>query len=134
MNELQQLRESFSHDRFAAEAGIRIDDAAPGYALCSMPIEERHCNARGTVMGGAIFTLADFASAVAANYGATDKNIITLHGDITYLAPAKGSTLIAEAHCVKHGRTTTLHTVELRDELGTQVAHAGMNGFAVPAK
>lgn len=134
MNELQQLRERFSRDRFAAEAGIRIDDASKGYALCSMPIEARHCNARGTVMGGAIFTLADFASAVAANFGATDKTVITLQGSITYLAPAKGNTLIAESHCVKHGRTTTLYTVELRDELGTAVAHADMNGFAVPAQ
>ena len=33
-----------------------------------MKIEPRHRNAAGIIMGGAIFTLADFAFAVASNH------------------------------------------------------------------
>lgn len=97
-----------------------------------MPLTPLHKNARGTVMGGAIFTLADLASAAATNYGATETVIISLQASITFLAPAKGERLLAESHCIKHGRTTTLYSVEVRDELGTYVASLSMNGFVLP--
>ena len=98
-----------------------------------MPILPKHLNARGTVMGGAIFTLADFTAAVAANGYAEDTNTITLHGDITYLNAAKGTTLIAHATTIKQGRSAALHQIEIRDDLGTLVAHATMNGFVLHA-
>ena len=83
-------------------------------------------------MGGAIFTLADFTSAVAANGYLTEGNVISLHSDITFLSVAKGNRLFAEATCVKHGRTATLYQVRITDELGTEVAYVSMNGFVVP--
>lgn len=132
MNELEALREQFRGDRFATEqAGITISEAHEGYALCEMPLTPLHRNARGTPMGGAIFTLADFASAVAANYGLTDTTVISLHADITFLTAARGQTLLAEARRVRHGRTVTFYEVSVTDELGTPVARVGMNGYAV---
>ena len=68
MPTLDQIRTRFTADRFAAEAaGATVDAAEPNYARCSMPIRPVHLNANGIPMGGAIFTLADFAFAVAAN-------------------------------------------------------------------
>ena len=68
MKSLTEIQEAFSHDRFATnQANIRIVSAQPDFAVCEMPITPEHLNARGTVMGGAIFTLADFTAAVAAN-------------------------------------------------------------------
>lgn len=132
MTKLQQIREAFCRDRFATEAaGITITEARPQYAVCEMPITPVHRNARGTPMGGAIFTLADFASAVAANGYAEGTDVISLHSDITFLSAAKGEKLIAVARCVKHGRSTTLYTVDVRDELGTAVAQVSMNGFVL---
>ena len=81
-------------------------------------------------MGGAVFTLADFAFAVAAN-GFSDRVTVSQHVSITFLAVAKGRRLLAEARQLKAGRTTCLFQVEVRDELGTYVAHAAVNGFAV---
>lgn len=133
MSQLEAIRESFTHDRFATEtAEITIESAEPGEAVCVMPILPKHLNARGTVMGGAIFTLADFTAAVAAN-GHAEDTTITLHGDITYLSPAKGKTLIAHATTVKQGRSAALHQIEIRDDLGILVAHATMNGFVLHA-
>ncbi|MBQ7871896.1 MAG: PaaI family thioesterase [Oscillospiraceae bacterium] len=134
MHTLEELRDFFQNDRFAMEAGAEIVEVAPGYALCKMELRPGHCNSRGTPMGGAIFTLADFASAVAANGEAVDTHVVSLHADITFLGTAKGKCLYAAAHRVKHGRSTTLYTVEVSDELGTQVAVLSMNGFTVPAK
>ena len=58
---LDDVREKFSQDRFATVNGAVIDAVDEGYAQCSVKLNETHRNALGEVMGGAIFTLADFA-------------------------------------------------------------------------
>lgn len=130
MPTIEELTKRFQADRFAAQAGVEIREAEPGRALCAMPLRPCHMNANNTPMGGAVFTLADFAYAVASN-GFTDKIIVSQQVAITFLAPAKGSELLAEAKCLKSGRTTCLYEVDVRDELGTYVAHATVNGFTV---
>lgn len=130
MPTMEELTKRFQEDRFAAQAGVEIREAEPGRSLCAMPLRPCHMNANNTPMGGAIFTLADFAYAVASN-GFTDKIIVSQQVAITFLAPARGTELLAEAKCLKAGRTTCLYEVDVRDELGTYVAHATVNGFTV---
>ncbi len=130
MPAMEELNERFRADRFAAQAGVEIREAEPGRALCAMPLRPCHMNANGAPMGGAIFTLADFAYAVASN-GFTDRIIVSQQVAITFLAPARGTELLAEAKCLKSGRTTCLYAVDVRDELETYVAHATVNGFTV---
>lgn len=130
MPTIEELTKRFHEDRFAAQAGVEIREAEPGRTLCAMPLRPCHMNANNTPMGGAVFTLADFAYAVASN-GFTDKIIVSQQVAITFLAPAKGTELLAEAKCLKSGRTTCLYEVDVRDELGTYVAHATVNGFTV---
>lgn len=130
MPTMEELTKRFQEDRFAAQAGVEIREAEPGRSLCVMPLRPCHMNANNTPMGGAIFTLADFAYAVASN-GFTDKIIVSQQVAITFLAPARGTELLAEAKCLKAGRTTCLYEVDVRDELGTYVAHATVNGFTV---
>ena len=64
---ISQARAYFEGDRFALENGVTIDALSPAGAVCSFAITDRHRNAEGGVMGGAIFTLVDLAFAVAAN-------------------------------------------------------------------
>lgn len=131
MPTLDEIRRRFQKDHFAMETtGIVIDSAKPGKAVCSLVLEERHMNENNVPMGGAIFTLADIACAVAAN-GYAEKTAVSQHASITYLAPAKGTRLIAEASCLKTGHTTTLYSVDIKDELGTYVAHATINGYII---
>lgn len=133
MKTLEEIREYFSGDLFATQAaGASIEQAEDGYACCSLEIQKVHRNARGTVMGGAIFTLADFAFAVAANCG--NQSVVTLTSQISYLGTAKGNRLIAEAKRVKQGRSTGYYTVSIRDELGNPVAEVTGTGFVVQAK
>ena len=132
MPTLTELRERFAADRFATEAaGAEILEAEAGRALCALTLQPVHLNAAGRPMGGAIFTLADFAFAVAVN-GFADRITVSQHVSTTFLSPARGSRLLAEARCLKAGRTTCLYAVEVRDELGTQVAYATVNGFTLP--
>ena len=131
MSKLEEIREEFKKDRFATEVvGIVIDCAEPGKAVCSLALKPHHMNANNVPMGGAIFTLADFACAVAAN-GYCEKATVSQNASITFLAPAKGKRLIAEASCLRSGRTTALYAVDVRDEMGTYVAHAAINSYIV---
>ena len=126
---LKKVQERFKNDRFATDNGAVIEEVGEGYARCVMSLDEHHYNAVGSVMGGAVFTVADFAFAVASNWN--KKACVSLTAQITYLGRAKGQKLIAEAKKVKEGRTSCYYLVEVTDDLGNQVAHVTSNGFSV---
>lgn len=124
---LEDVRKMFENDRFATENGMMIEETGDGYAKCSMVLEARHRNAMGAVMGGASFTLADFAFAVAANWRKV--GTVSLSSNITYLGTAKGERLVAEAVCVRDGRSTAYYRIRVQDELGNPVAEVTTTGF-----
>lgn len=130
---LEQAREYFKGDRYAvALTGIVIDEIGDGYARVSCRMTPDHLNARGFVMGGVMYTMADFAFAVAANCGSQE--VVTLQNQMSYLAPAKDETLYAEANCIKGGKTVCLYEVAVTDSSGRLVAHSTVNGFVVGAR
>lgn len=124
---LEAVRATFCADRFATENGIVVDAVGEHYAKCSLVVENRHKNALGAVMGGASFTLADFAFAVAANW--QSPGTVSLSSNITYVGIARGERLIAEAHCVKDGRTTCYYHIDVHDDLGNLVAVVTTTGY-----
>ena len=63
----KDILKNVKNDRFAQLLGIEIVEASPGYALVEMKIEDKHKNGINIVQGGAIFTLADYAFAIASN-------------------------------------------------------------------
>ena len=66
MTKLEEARQIFAADKYATDAsGIVIEEVGENYAKCSMKLTDVHRNAFGGVMGGAIYTLADFTFAVA---------------------------------------------------------------------
>ena len=116
MKPSEETKRLFHNDRFATDNGAVIDEVDDHYAKCSLKIEDRHKNAMGAVMGGVYFTLADFALAVASNW--EEMGNVSLNSEITYLTAAKGERLIAEAVCVKKGRTTSYYRIDVKDDLG----------------
>lgn len=124
---IQPVRERFMLDRFATHGGCTIEKIEDGYAQCSMTLTENHLNAAKTVMGGALFTLADFAFAVAANWNRP--LTVSQSSSISFLGVAKGQRLTAEAQLIKDGRTVCYYTVTITDERGKIVAVATVNGF-----
>lgn len=124
---LDEVRKLFANDRFATETGAVIDEIGDFYAKCSLKLEERHKNALGAVMGGVSFTLADFAFAVAANW--QNPGVVSLSSNIAYLGISKGERLIAEARCVKNGRTASYYNISVQDELGNPVAAVTAIGY-----
>ena len=118
---IEEVRELFGNDRFATEAcGCRVLEASRGHAVCAFDIAPIHLNAMGNVMGGAIFTLADFALAIACNMG--EEPTVAVNNTIEYLNSTKGSMLIATCDADKSGRNLGFYTVEVKDDLDTPVA------------
>ena len=127
MQTLEEVRAYFRGDRFASDAGCVIEEIGDRFAKCSLRLTDAHRNALGGVMGGAIFTLADLAFAVASNW--QTPGTVAISVDIAYLSAAKGETLFAEARCIKDGRSTCFYRIAVRDELGTPVAELSATGF-----
>lgn len=118
---IEEVRTLFANDRFATEAcGCRVVEASRGHAVCEFDIADIHRNAQGGVMGGAIFTLADFALAIGCNMG--EAPTVSVNNSIQYHSAAKGSKLIATCNVDKSGRSLGFYTVDVTDELGTSVA------------
>lgn len=119
---MKTLKEFFESDRFSAECGIEIIDLNPGNARCSMKITDKHMNAYGTVMGGAIFTLADYTFGVAANcHGMV---AVTMNVLINYLKPGTGPVLYADAKEISRSRSSGVYQILVTDKNDTIIAAA----------
>lgn len=113
-------RRVFASDRYAVGlTGIVINHVDLHEAECSLDVDAHHRNARGAAMGGVLFTMADFAAAVAANSDCLadggDLRWVSLNASIHYLSPALGSRLTAHCKALKHGRTTALYQTKVSD-------------------
>lgn len=124
---LEEARENFKEDKFATNMDAKIDELTEEYAVCSLELNDSHRNAYGGVMGGVIFTLADFAFAVLSNH--IHSLTVAQSVNINYLSAAKGDKLIARATCRKSGRTTSIINVDISDDTGRDVAVFIGNGF-----
>jgi acyl-CoA thioesterase len=118
---MQKIRQFFSkEDLFARHVGIELVDVGPGWAKTRMKIEPFHLNGAKTVHGGALFTLADFAFAVASNsHGTLAMGINT---SMNFVKAALKGTLFAEAEEQSLNRKLASYTVTITDDAGDVVA------------
>ena len=131
MTNLEEARTFFAGDRFATENGAVIDEIGPDYAVCSMKITPHHLNAAGRVMGGAVFMLADFAFAVASNFGHPAD--VTTTSQITFLRASQGKMLYARSQEVRRGRTTVYYETSVTDDTGALIARVTAAGQVLEA-
>ena len=134
MASLEEAREIFSKDLYASKlTGAVIDEIGQDYAKCSLVLNDDHRNAYGGIMGGVIYTLADFAFAVASNY---DKEMATvsLVGNASFMSASRGRILYAEAMLIKDGRTNCFYDVTVTDDLYKVIAVVTFTGAHVPRK
>ena len=117
---MQHIRSKFESDLFAKHAGIELLTLSPGHAKAQMKLHPYHLNGVGTVQGGAIFTLADFAFAVAANAHGTVA--VAVNVSITFMKAVTSGVLTAEAHEVALNPRLGTYTVEVKDEPGNLIA------------
>lgn len=105
-SDIFKYQRQFDKDRFARHNGIRMVEAAPGFAKANMEIQDFHLNSVGVLHGGALFTLADFAFAVASNaYG---RVALAIDAEISFFKALQSGEL-----------TATAREISLNNRLGT---------------
>lgn len=126
----KQARKIFARDRYAALTGIEIDEAGPGYCKAHLVIEDKHMNGANVVQGGAIFTLADLAFAVASN--SHGQLALAINVNISFLQSKKTGTLFATAREVKEPGRIGAYDVLVTDEQDDVIAR--FNGLVYRKK
>lgn len=124
---IEEAREYFKGDKYAMITGVELEEFTEEYSVASVTINDIHKNANGGVMGGAIFTLADFAFAVLSNQ--IHMPTVAQQVSINYLGAPKGNKLIAKAVCKKNGKSTTIINVDVTDDTGRDIAQFIGSGF-----
>lgn len=110
----------FANDRYAALTGVEIVDARTGYCKARLNIGDKHMNAANVVQGGAIFTLADLAFAVASN--SHGQLALAINVNISFLKAASAGTLYAVATEVTEPGRLGAYDVMVTDGEGGVVA------------
>jgi acyl-CoA thioesterase len=114
------LQRFFKNDQFAERANIELLSVSPGQARAKMTLHPHHLNGYGTVQGGAIFTLADFAFAAASNSHGTVA--VAINVSITFMKAGTTGTLWAEAREISRNFKLGSYIVEVKDDQGELVA------------
>jgi acyl-CoA thioesterase len=126
----ETARRFFSRDRYAALTGIKIIEVELGYCKASLTIQDKHLNAANVVQGGAIFTLADFAFAIASN--SHGQLALAVNANISFLTSKSSGTLFATATELGEPKRLGAYDVIITDELGEIIAR--FNGMVYRKK
>lgn len=112
----------------ARALGIELRELAVDRAVLALPFADRNITVASIVHGGVIATLIDIAAAAASFSGFDGNSKAGPKGGangtltVTYLAPADGADLLAEAIVIRRGRRQTTEDVSVRDGNGVLVA------------
>ena len=126
-NSIEEAREFFKGDKFATNLGVSLEKLDEDSCECSLELNDGHKNAVGGVMGGVMFTLADFAFAVLSNN--LHSPTVAQQVSVNYLSAPKGNKLIARAVCKKNGRSSSIINVDVSDDTGRDIVQIVGTGF-----
>ena len=125
---MEEMEAFFNGDQFVTKAaGCRIVEGWKGHGVAEMELANIHKNAQGNIMGGAIFTLADFALALASNIGGGP--VVNAMSTISYMSTTRGTKLIATADLEKAGRHLSFYTVTVTDDTDRLIAKMDITGY-----
>ena len=129
---LEAAREYFRKDTFAMNNDMALEELTEDGAVCSMAVTERHQNAEGGLMGGAILALAGFTFAAAAHNA--HHPTVAQQVSMNFLNASRGTRLTSTAACVKDGRTSCVYLVNIKDDLGRDIAQFTGLGCKLPPR
>ncbi|MFI4910720.1 MAG: PaaI family thioesterase [Sedimentisphaeraceae bacterium JB056] len=113
----------FDNDNFAKHLGLEIVEVKDGIARAKMPVRQEILNGAGIVHGGAIYSLAVWALALAANDSSKDDAIsVGVGSSINYISNVSSGCLYAAAKPVNVGRTLSTYHSTVTDDNGNVIA------------
>jgi acyl-CoA thioesterase len=117
---MDYIKDFSDKDRFAKLLGIELIEVSKGRAKAKMSIKEFHLNAVNTVHGGAIFSLADYTFAIAANsHGSI---AVALNVNISFLKAVSEGVLIAEAEEISLNPKIATYSIKILNEKNELIA------------
>ncbi len=121
---MKQIELPFPPPPFWELLGIEVVEMEEGYAKLVMPFHEKLTQPFGIVHGGAIFSLADSAAAIAiVRTVEPGTRFVTVEMKINYLAPVNEGVMEAEAKILRKGKRIIPIDVDVINN-GTLVAKA----------
>lgn len=119
-----------AHDRLIELFSMTVESVTEGRAVVSMTVGEPHLNAAGLCHGGAVFSLADVAFALACNSHGTQA--LALEVAVNYIRPSRpGDRLTAVASEEFVGRKTGLYTIRVINQDQKEVAFLKATAFRI---
>ena len=121
---------------FLDHIGVLLEERGTGYAHYRIPVvEEVRGGVAGSLHGGAVCTLVDIAAigAVATMLRPDERMAGTAEINVSFLRPAIGETVYAEARLLKKGRTLAVCDVDVTNDAGKLVAKGRVNYALRPA-
>ncbi|MEE8885370.1 MAG: PaaI family thioesterase [Eubacteriales bacterium] len=124
---IEEVHEHFDNDHFAVDNGIVIDEFGDKTAVCHVDLTNHHRNAMSRVMGGVVFTLADYTFAIAAS--SVHVPTVTQQVNVNFLTSPRGDRLTSRAKCIRDGRTSVVYDIDVTDGNGDLTAHLTVTGY-----
>jgi 1,4-dihydroxy-2-naphthoyl-CoA hydrolase len=118
-----ELDELIAMMPFAAEMGIRLEEAGPDRVVAVLPWAPRLCTTGGIMHGGALMSLADTAGALVAFLGLPEgASTATITSTTQLMRPVRTGSVRAVAVPLHRGRTVVTVQTSLHDSDGRLVA------------
>lgn len=114
------IEEYFKKDNYAELTGIKLLEISEGRARAMLEINEKHLNSAGTVQGGAIFTLADFAFAAASNSHGTVA--VAINSSISFFKAVSAGILYADAREISIHPKLASYVIDVTNEENELIA------------
>ena len=126
---VRKLEQRMEANLFARYNHLEMETVERDRAVVRLEVRPESKNPHGIVHGGALYTMADNASGIAAH---TDgRAYVTQHGSLNFLSNRKEGVLRAEAKIRRRGKTTCLAAVDITAEDGTLLATGEFLFFCV---
>ncbi|WP_051379688.1 PaaI family thioesterase [Bradyrhizobium murdochi] len=125
---------------YTKAVGTRVEHAEPGHVVMSLAKSDGLVQANGFFHGGVIAGLADHAGGGAVTTAMPPGRFaVTVNLQVSYLAPAKGESLVARARAIQVGSTIGVAHVDVASladgtETPCAVAIVTLRGVDFPAK
>ena len=105
--------------------GITVPELIVNRAVVQLSIGQQHLNSHGSLHGGVMTTMIDFAGGLAGLYSSSSENLrkaVTLSLTTSFLAPASSGVVQAIGQKRSGGRRIFVSTIEVIGEAGKLIA------------
>lgn len=118
---MEDIKEFFAtRDKFAQYVGIEIVEVEKGRAKVKLDINENHLNGVNIIHGAVLFSVADYAFAIASN---SHGNVaVAINANISFVKAVSSGTIYAEAIEQSKNPKLATYLINVTNEQGELLA------------